>query len=328
MRQQLTRFESWLIHRKARQLIGEYGLTPSDLPDLEQDLAADLLRRLKDFDPRRAQRQTFAARVIEHAVAAIIEHRSAARRDWRRESCSLNESLEDEDGRALARYATVDAETGRPEPSSPERQDLAIEVRQAMARLPERLRRLAQCLTTRTPYEAIQELGIQLWADGEPEAGFRYVAHEIGQFGEYQTTEGILSAGATSFGFLTGPLKDYTVTNVKLTLRYTVVGAAAWAGLTYELRIRDQEFSAGLDMANSEGSQKTTWSQGADGSITKEITLAASDLFCTDVTDETHFLVAPVYTKPAFPGPASPNNDPADLTAGLQGITARLTYTI
>lgn len=159
MRQQLTRFESWLIHRKARQLIGEYGLTPSDLPDLEQDLAVDLLRRLKDFDPARAQRQTFAAQVIEHAVATIIEHRSAARRDWRREGCSLNESLE-EDGRALARYATVDAETGRPEPSSPERQDLAIEVRQVVAHLPERLRRLAQCLTTRTPYEAIQELGV------------------------------------------------------------------------------------------------------------------------------------------------------------------------
>ena len=168
----------------------------------------------------------------------------------------------------------------------------------------------------------------QLWADGEPDAGFRYFAHEIGQFGEYQTTEGILSAGATSFGFLTGPLKDYTVTNVKLTLRYTVVGAAAWAGLTYELRIRDTGFSAGLDTANSEGSQKTTWSQNADGSITKEITLAASDLFCDDLTDETHFLVAPVYTKPAFPGPASPDNDPVDVMAGLQGITATLTFTV
>jgi RNA polymerase sigma factor (sigma-70 family) len=160
MRQQLSRFESWLIHRKAKQLIGEYGLTPSDLADLEQDLATDLLRRLKDFDPRRAKRQTFAAKVIEHGVAAIIEHRSAARRDWRRECCSLNESLEDSDGQSLARYATIDVESGRPGTSSAERQDLAIEVRQAMARLPERLRRLAQCLMTRTPYEAIHELGI------------------------------------------------------------------------------------------------------------------------------------------------------------------------
>ena len=102
MRQQLTRFESWLIHHKARQLIGEYGLTASDLPDLKQELTLDLLRRLKGFDPSRAQRQTFAAQVIEHGVATIIEHRSAARRDWQREECSLNDALEDGDGGSVA----------------------------------------------------------------------------------------------------------------------------------------------------------------------------------------------------------------------------------
>jgi DNA-directed RNA polymerase specialized sigma24 family protein len=50
----------------ARQL-ARTGLFPSqDAEDIEQELMLDLLRRLDDFDPGRASRNTFIARVLTH----------------------------------------------------------------------------------------------------------------------------------------------------------------------------------------------------------------------------------------------------------------------
>jgi len=43
-----------LVACKARQLIGQYGFTEDDQPDIRQDLLADLLHRLPSFDSSRA----------------------------------------------------------------------------------------------------------------------------------------------------------------------------------------------------------------------------------------------------------------------------------
>ena len=61
-----------LIRYKARQLVGRVGFTESDRDDLEQELMLDLLRRLPKYNPDRAQRNTFIARVVEHKIATII----------------------------------------------------------------------------------------------------------------------------------------------------------------------------------------------------------------------------------------------------------------
>jgi hypothetical protein len=192
------------------------------------------------------------------------------------------------------------------------------------------------------PYLEWNDLWDDVWtdlADGTdqtiggtvPDAGFTWFCQQLGnywngQYTEYETTEGVLEAGGKSFGFLTGPLKDKTLSSFKLTLQYTVTGVSEWTGLTYELRIRGSAFSVGLDTANGEGSQKTTWAENTDGQVTKEITLAADDLNRAGTDSETHLLIAPVYAKPAFPGPAAPGNDTVDLTAGLQNLSASLTY--
>lgn len=81
------------IRIRARQLVGKAGLVEADIPDLEQELAVDLWRRLPSYDPARATRKTFIARVVEHQVATILEARRAACRDVRREAFSLDDPL-------------------------------------------------------------------------------------------------------------------------------------------------------------------------------------------------------------------------------------------
>ncbi|MFM2007984.1 MAG: hypothetical protein RLZZ09_3639, partial [Pseudomonadota bacterium] len=51
-----------LIRHKARQLVGKAGFTEDDRPDIEQELALDLLQRLRHYDAEKAKRSTFMAR--------------------------------------------------------------------------------------------------------------------------------------------------------------------------------------------------------------------------------------------------------------------------
>ena len=45
------------------------------------DLALDLLKRLPRFDPAKAQRETFIARIIKNHAATIVEERKAGIKD-------------------------------------------------------------------------------------------------------------------------------------------------------------------------------------------------------------------------------------------------------
>ena len=84
-------YAAGLIRFKARQLVGQAGFTASDREDIEQELILDLLRRLPKYNPKRAQLNTFIARVVEHRVATLIEAQKAGIRDYRRCRCSLND---------------------------------------------------------------------------------------------------------------------------------------------------------------------------------------------------------------------------------------------
>lgn len=97
-----------LVACKARQLIGQYGFTADDQPDIRQDLLADLLHRLPSFDSSRASLHTFINRVVEHGVAGLIERRKAAMRDYRQCVYSLNDPIEDGDGEQAERGDLVD----------------------------------------------------------------------------------------------------------------------------------------------------------------------------------------------------------------------------
>jgi len=154
-----------LIKYKARQLVGRVGFTESDREDLEQEMILDLLRRLPKFDPKRAGRNTFIARIVEHKVATIIEAQKAGMRDYRLCSCSLNDRLEDEEGRSIERMETIDQEdylrrTGKLSRPMSELRNLSIDLRRAVQTLPPELRELCKRLQTESVTEISRDTGI------------------------------------------------------------------------------------------------------------------------------------------------------------------------
>ena len=154
-----------LIKYKARQLVGRVGFTESDREDLEQEMVLDLLRRLPKFDPKRAGRNTFIARIVEHKVATIIEAQKAGMRDYRLCSCSLNDRPEDEEGRSIERMETLDQEdylrrTGKLSRPMSELRNLSIDLRSAVQTLPPELRELCKRLQTESVTEISRDTGI------------------------------------------------------------------------------------------------------------------------------------------------------------------------
>jgi hypothetical protein len=64
-------FASQLIRQKARQLVRHPGFSKSDRPDIEQELAIELVQKYDQFDPERARETTFIARVLETLPADL-----------------------------------------------------------------------------------------------------------------------------------------------------------------------------------------------------------------------------------------------------------------
>jgi len=87
----------------SRRLIATAGFTEQDLDDIRQEMRLELMRRLPSFNPRRAKRSTFIARVLERKGGQLVRHRNAEKRDFRREKHSLNDSIADGDGRKVMR---------------------------------------------------------------------------------------------------------------------------------------------------------------------------------------------------------------------------------
>lgn len=142
---QLDEYAFDLVARKASQLIGQYGFTKDDEEDIVQDLLADLLHRLPSFDSSRASLHTFINRVVEHAVARIIEHRKAALRDYRQCVCSLNDPVAGEDGEQAERGDLLDQDTyleslGQSTPSLADQVAAHVDVERMRATLPPEMR--------------------------------------------------------------------------------------------------------------------------------------------------------------------------------------------
>ena len=158
-------YAAGLIRFKARRLVGQAGFTASDREDIEQELILDLLRRRPKYNPKRAQRNTFIARVVEHRLATLIEAQKAGIRDYRRCRCSLNECFEDADGRSVERVDTFDQEdyllrTGGQSRPSEELSALAIDVAAVLETLPPELRELCRRLKAETVTEISRDTGV------------------------------------------------------------------------------------------------------------------------------------------------------------------------
>ena len=154
-----------LIRTKARQLVGHYGFTKSDREDIEQDLTVDLLRRMPNYDASRSGFCTFATRVVEHAVARMVEYRTAAVRDCRLKVRSLQETIAVGDGEQLPveDLPHEDAslvQRGHPSGLPSDEQDLRIDLDRALGRLTPEQREFCLQLMTSTISEIASANGV------------------------------------------------------------------------------------------------------------------------------------------------------------------------
>jgi len=157
-------FASQLIRQKARQLVRHPGFTKSDRPDIEQELAVELVQKYDQFDPERARETTFIARVLEHKAVSLVRTRQAEKRHFRRNGKSLNEAISDGDGGTVEQAQTVDAAVAKRHTGQAPRSDedvarLKLDTDEVLETLPADLRKLAEMLTEMTEYAASQQLG-------------------------------------------------------------------------------------------------------------------------------------------------------------------------
>ena len=157
-------FASQLIRQKARQLVRHPGFSKSDRPDIEQELAIELVQKYVQFDPERARETTFIARVIEHKAVSLVRARQAEKRHFRRNGKSLNENVSDGEGGAVERAQTVDAANAKRHTGQAPRSDeqvarLKLDIDEVLETLPADLKKLAKMLTGMTEYAASRQLG-------------------------------------------------------------------------------------------------------------------------------------------------------------------------
>ena len=116
-----------IIKHKARKLVGHYGYRTSDVEDIQQDLALHVFSRTYHHRPDLGSRETFVSTVVKNKILNLIEHRTALKRDHRRDVPA------DEVGEGVMLDGS----------SSPERIDLYIDLRSAIAGMPPELREIA-----------------------------------------------------------------------------------------------------------------------------------------------------------------------------------------
>ena len=183
--QGIDKYAVWLVRRRARYLVGKAGFTEADREDLEQEMLTDLLCRLPQFNSNRAQRKTFIAKVIEHKFITLIEAQKAGIRDYRLCNGSLNEYLEDEDGKQMERQETISQDgclqrAGRCSRPLDELAALSIEIRKIMAELPPNLRELFERLQNETVTEISQTTGIPRGSIYDSIKKFRLILENAG----------------------------------------------------------------------------------------------------------------------------------------------------
>jgi RNA polymerase sigma-70 factor (ECF subfamily) len=165
---ELSKYALELVHHKARELVGKPGFAGQDAEDIEQDLIVDLLERLPKYDPAKAANNTFVARLVERKISRTVRDRERKRRDPGDTVASLNDEVVEADGSTVEFAETLCAEDqdrrfSRESLTTAEQADLEVDVAEALAGLPDELRRVAEALMTLNIAEAGRKLGIPRW---------------------------------------------------------------------------------------------------------------------------------------------------------------------
>jgi len=99
---------SRLIRWKVRRLCRNWNLPRTEADILEHDVGVHHELATEAYDQTQGARSTFDDRVIEHYLNSYLRHRFAAKRDPRREECSLNERARDASGRCVERHELIE----------------------------------------------------------------------------------------------------------------------------------------------------------------------------------------------------------------------------
>jgi len=158
-------YTAWLIRQKARQLKKRPDFATDDLKDVEQELALDLLKRMPRFDPQRASFTTFVVRVLRHEASALIRERRRKTDRFRRDWCSLNETVEGVDGELIERSETLDQDeanirAGKQRRTHEEEARLRFDISIVLDDLPDDLRKVADHLMVEKVEDAAESLGV------------------------------------------------------------------------------------------------------------------------------------------------------------------------
>src|SRR5437764_1266435 len=86
-------FAKQYVRTAVQRLVGRYGITQSDVPELIEDLYTHLRMQYPKFDHRRGRWTTFSSTAVDNQIASWIRQRCAGKRDYRREGGSLNARL-------------------------------------------------------------------------------------------------------------------------------------------------------------------------------------------------------------------------------------------
>jgi DNA-directed RNA polymerase specialized sigma24 family protein len=128
-----------IIPNKAYRMIGLAGLRPQDRADIEQELAFEVLAHRDRFDPARGTWPAFARRLVERFGNNLVRFRRAAKRDGGPHAPLPDEVLSPGGGDTGGR---------------------ALDVAEALAALPPRLRAVAELLMTQNVTDAAEALGV------------------------------------------------------------------------------------------------------------------------------------------------------------------------
>jgi len=125
-----------------------------DRKDVEQELATQLWRAQRQYDPSRASRETFATRVVNNKAANILAGRKASKRDagpapQRRRD---GKDAEDDTAEVIDISDMLAAERHRQHENA-----LRADLSKAIAQLPEKHRNLCQRLLAGTVKDAAKD---------------------------------------------------------------------------------------------------------------------------------------------------------------------------
>jgi RNA polymerase sigma-70 factor (ECF subfamily) len=154
-----------IVRIHAARLIGRYGFATADCDDINQEILWACLNGERRYNPTKSSRRTFLCRIAGNKVANLRESQSAACRDYRlctdsldgpapfvtRDSITLGDTISTD-----AREARV----GRYALSSWEREELRIDVAKVVSSLPYELAVVANVLRSVGVVEAAHQLRI------------------------------------------------------------------------------------------------------------------------------------------------------------------------